>query len=226
MTTKTRPPKNSSAAVTTVAMGLRVHSGWAALVVLSGASEAPVVIDRRRIEIADRSIPGSVQPYHSAEELKLRDAEELIGKCREATNRLAMDALGECIDDLSQLDYKVSACGVLLSSGRLPATLEAILASHTAIHTAEGEFYRAALIDACRKLEVPVTAVKERELLAEAATRLKIPQDDLLGLATGMGRAVGSPWRQDEKYAALIAWLVLAGTCMETSAVAPPKTGR
>ena len=54
------------------ALGFRVHSGWAVLVVLAGPVETPTILDRRRIEIADVEMEGSKQPYHAAERLNLR----------------------------------------------------------------------------------------------------------------------------------------------------------
>ena len=35
------------------ALGLRAHSGWAALVAVGGGPASPQVLDRRRIEMAD-----------------------------------------------------------------------------------------------------------------------------------------------------------------------------
>lgn len=35
------------------ALGLRAHSGWAALVAAGGYGEAPIVMDRRRISLAE-----------------------------------------------------------------------------------------------------------------------------------------------------------------------------
>ena len=42
--------------MTHAALGLRAHSGWAALVAVAGTRGAPAVIDRRRIELADPTI--------------------------------------------------------------------------------------------------------------------------------------------------------------------------
>jgi hypothetical protein len=70
-------------------LGLRAHSGWAALVALSGSSESVGVVARRRIETADSSIRGSKQPFHAAEPLKLQDAESFIMNCTEMTRRLS-----------------------------------------------------------------------------------------------------------------------------------------
>jgi hypothetical protein len=53
--------------VPSAALGLRAHTGWAALVVVAGSKRSPAVIQRKRIELADRDVPGSMQPYHHAQ---------------------------------------------------------------------------------------------------------------------------------------------------------------
>ena len=40
------------------ALGLRAHSGWAALVVVAGPRSSPAVVDRRRIELIDPRFRG------------------------------------------------------------------------------------------------------------------------------------------------------------------------
>jgi hypothetical protein len=66
-----------------VALGFRAHSGWTIAVAVAGSLDNPFVLERRRIETADPSIPGSRQPYHAAERLDVRKAENLIRLCRE-----------------------------------------------------------------------------------------------------------------------------------------------
>ncbi len=66
---------------THAALGFRAHSGWAALVVVAGPPRSPAVIDRRRIELVDPGIPGSKQPYHAAQKLDLKKAEEVVRRC-------------------------------------------------------------------------------------------------------------------------------------------------
>ena len=184
-----------------VGLGFRVHSGWAAAVAVAGSPLSPVVLDRRRIELADRSIQGSVQPYHAAKELGMQKAESFLKRCAESSGALAKKA----IDDFRS-HHQVAGCGILLSSGRLPATLEGTLASHAAIHTAEGEFFREAIKHACEQCGLSCRGVREKELLALAATKFGAFQLRL----NELGKTLGPPWRQDEKYAALVGWLALA----------------
>ena len=51
------------------ALGFRVHTGWAAAVVLAGPSTAPRVIDRRRFNLVEETDHDSVFVYHAAAEV-------------------------------------------------------------------------------------------------------------------------------------------------------------
>lgn len=191
------------------ALGFRAHSGWAALVAVAGTPHSLAVIDRRRIELAEPG-PDSMQPYHAAAELDLKEAEQFVRRCAERARFLAQLALRAVIADLGKKGHVVAGCGLLLGSGRPATTLAATLASHALIHTAEGQLFRDALTHASEHCGLPVTGVKERELFARAAAELGVPVDELQLKVTELGRPLGPPWRQDEKYAALAGWLALA----------------
>lgn len=191
-------------------LGIRAHSGWAATVVLSGTPQIPEVIFRRRIEIADPSIPGSKQPYHAAEPLPLDEATALIDRCSARTRKMSREAVRKLMDDSDSKGYKVIACGIILGSGRPLPELQSVLASHALIHSAEGEFFRDALVEAARHCRLPVGGVKERELFERGAAQLRLPTARLAQRIADLKESVGAPWAQDQKYAALAAWLALA----------------
>jgi hypothetical protein len=193
------------------ALGLRAHSGWAALVAVAGPVGAPTVIDRHRIELADADVAGAMQPYHAAARLELAKAEKVIERSVTRGRLLAVQALERVVGNVKGTGHDVVGCGILLASGRPITTLAATLASHALIHTAEGELFRSVLIYASEQCGLPVTRVRERELFTLAGAELAIPAHDLRARLAEMGRAVGPPWRQDEKYAALVAWLSLGG---------------
>jgi len=196
--------------MTPAAIGLRPHSGWAALVVVAGPTRFPQVVGRRRIEIADPKIPGSKQPYHAAENLELRKAARLLARCERGSLELARRAFREALDDLRGRGYAAVNCGLLLASGRALPPLESILASHALIHTADGEHFRNALAAAAEGHELAVTRIREREVLAAASEKLGVPADQLARRVADMGKPLGSPWTQDQKLATLVGWLALA----------------
>lgn len=168
----------------------------------------PIVLDRRRIDITDRAVHGSVQPYHAAKELGLAKAQSFLDSCADASRARAGDALRKAMDGLR--DFKVTGCGILTGSGRPMTTLEATLASHAAIHTAEGEFFRNAIRHAADHWQLPCRGVREKELFKVAAVDFGVSAEEVTRLLAKIGKELGPPWSQDEKYAALAGWLALA----------------
>src|SRR5438270_726652 len=146
------------------AIGVRAHSGWAALVAVSGKPGAVQALDRRRIVIADPSGPGTKQPYHFVERLELGAAEKHLTKCSAISERLALAAIGDVIRVLNGRDYQLAGVAILLAAGRPLPALPNILASHALIHTAEGEFFRQIVQKAFERLGIDVTGIREREI--------------------------------------------------------------
>jgi hypothetical protein len=210
MTAKQTPEKARERIPAGAAIGWRVHSGWASQIALAGPLAGPTVIERRRVELVDPAVPGSRQPYHAARVLPLAEAERWIAHCLDATRRLARRELAATIDGLRRQGYRTVACGLLDSSARPLPALAAVLASHALVHTAEGELFRRALVDASQGEALPVTRVRERDLLDHGAATLGIAPDRIQQHLARIGATLGPPWRQDEKLATLIAWLALA----------------
>lgn len=182
------------------ALGFRAHSGWAAMVAVAGTIDAPRVLERRRIVIADPELPGSKQPYHAATELPFAKAEALVRRAIESSRALALEAMAAAVKLLRSQGHEVAACGVVLGSGKALPGLEGILASHALIHTAEGEMFRDVLVWAAQKHRLPVTGVREKGLDATALKRIG-----------PFGKLIGPPWTQDQKYATVAALMALAG---------------
>jgi hypothetical protein len=113
------------------------------------------------------------------------------------------------IEDLDAAGIRIVSCGILEASGRPQTSLTKTLASHAMIHSAEGELFRNAIIAASQQLQVPVTAVKQRDLTACVKTKLGIDHADLMRRVNGMRASLGPPWTQDEKLASVAAWLSL-----------------
>jgi hypothetical protein len=195
---------------TAAVIGIRVHSGWGALVAVSHKAEAVEIVERRRIEIIDPEVPGAAQPYHFAEKLEIREAQKHIEKCARMAATLALACLRDVVSNLRDRGYSVAGAAILLSSGRTLPALEKILASHPMIHTAEGEFFRRAFRQACEAMKIAVTGIRERELeeLFTAAFGAAAPK--LQQNIAGLGRSLGPPWTQDQKAAALAAAIVFA----------------
>jgi hypothetical protein len=181
------------------ALGLRAHSGWAATVAVAGTMDAPMVLERQRIVIADPELPGSKQPYHAAKELALPGAEALVRDAVESSRKLALRAISDIVKSLRVQGHEVAGCGLLRGAGKALPGLEGILGSHALIHTAEGELFRDVLVWAAKECGLMVTAVREKEIDVGSVKRLD-----------SLGKRIGPPWTQDQKYATVAALTALA----------------
>ena len=194
--------------MTTLAtLGLRAHSGWAAVVALGGPTSAPRVLARQRLEFADAKLAYSKQPYHAAAERPLGEAEKLIATCMQSSIELAFRGLH---DIMGATASQPAACGLLLGSGRPLPDLAGILRSHALIHTAEGEMFRGVLSQAAERLGWRVIGVKEKLIWQQAPTALNQSAAAVAAQLKAMGKSLGPPWREDERLATLAAWMALA----------------
>jgi len=116
----------------------------------------------------------------------------------ESSRGLALEALSAAVKELRSRGHEVAGCGVVLGSGRALPALDGILASHALIHTAEGEMFREVLVWAARECRLPVTGVREKELDAGVLERIG-----------SLGKLIGPPWTQDQKYATVAAFMAL-----------------
>src|ERR1700682_6597908 len=97
------------------AIGVRMHSGWGALVAVSNSAGTVEVIERRRVAATTPGAPGANQPYHFAKNLELAEAEKFLGNCFAISKRLALAAVRGVVGGPRDRHY----CGV--GSAGLPA---------------------------------------------------------------------------------------------------------
>jgi hypothetical protein len=192
---------------TRAALGFSVHTGWAAMVTVSGPPASPAILDRRKLEmIAD----GSRFAYHAASELAIEPAGRLIRKVTELSLARARQALKAAVADLEKGECEIVASGIIVGNRPLEAPLETILESHSLLHTAEGELYREAIRQASQSAGIPITEVRARELQTRAASSLGLTAPRLADHLDRIGRAAGRPWARDHKDATLAALIALA----------------
>jgi hypothetical protein len=201
MVTRSRPARSEAT------LGFRAHSGWAALVAVVGPAAEPTAVVRRRVVLSERT---PRQPFHAAEGRSFAAAEDLIRRSTDEAADLAERAVREAVAELRSKDHEPVASGLLLAQGRPLPGLRDILASHALIHTAEGELFRDVLRRASQRCGLRLVEVSERELEARTVRSLRRSAAELQSRLAEWGKALGSPWTQDEKRAALVAWLALA----------------
>ena len=189
------------------AIGLRAHTGWAALVVIGRAPSA--LLDRRRFELLPPGVPD--QLFHTAAERELVAAAELVAQTVAAVDSFAERALRTILDEQRARGRTIVACGMIGTPHESPA-LSAILASHARIHAAEGDLFRKTLAAAAHAAGVSLVAVPEKEVASETAHALHITPASLERRLAEIGHLAGPPWRADQKLASMAAMLALART--------------
>jgi hypothetical protein len=149
--------------------------------------------------------------FHTYPPLKetLAEAERYLAECAGVAERLALAAVSDVVLELEGRGYRVVGCAVLLGAGRALPGLEKILAAHTLIHTAEGEFFREAVRKACEGLKISVVGIPEREVEERALAAFGNAAGGVEGRIARMGKSIGPPWTKDHKTAALAALMVL-----------------
>jgi hypothetical protein len=198
--------------VTNAAVGFRVHSGWASVVALSLKNGSPEILARDRVHLVETFTYEFRQPYHTAEKLPPAKAAAFVSRMQSEARELSGRAIRQMQARLEAQGRHLIRSNVLLASGRPLPALPQILASHALIHTADGELFREALLHASARCELDVTSMRERELLDSASRALRLAPREILRRAADLGRAVGPPWSQDEKFAAIAAWLALTSS--------------
>jgi hypothetical protein len=166
------------------AVGFRCHSGWAVLVVVSGSPISPVVLDRRRVELVDESLPR--QPYHAVAEDGAPPS--VIDNVADASRTAVAEALRSIA--------RIGAVGVVATERQIPPDLDQILASHALLHAAEGHLFERAVIEAAHDAGLRTHVVPPKSIEVPSAI-------------DALGRSIGPPWQKDHKWAATAALAAL-----------------
>jgi hypothetical protein len=193
-------------APSSVVLGFRPHTYWTAAVALAGPLQAPLVVERRRVDFAagnERMV------FHRAETMDLALAQPMIDQVRAAVEANAAREIAAMVADLKRDGAEVRCAIVPAGTAKLPERLEDILRVHARMHAAEGNFYRDVIASACESLGLATRRAVERELPALVADVLEIREPALTARLKEMGLKLGPPWSEDYRLATLAAWLHL-----------------
>ncbi len=196
-----------------VALGLKAHSGWAALVVIGNSGNELHVIDRRRIELVEaRDSHWAKQPYHAAEALDPYPARDLVTRATKAAYRIADREMRATIKRLRKRRHEIVGCAVLVPNPMPEWSVDQILAVHFRMHQAEGVLFPEALLRAAAQCGLNLITIPEKLLSERAEESLATPLTGLTGRVAVLGKTVGPPWGKDQKNATLAAMVALQDT--------------
>jgi hypothetical protein len=191
------------------ALGCRAHTGWAALVVVAGGVARPEVVFRGRAELGDPRGRVRRNVYQASRGLEPAVAADLVEAAERIAAEQAAAALERTLRQATDEGAVVRSCAVVVgASGEAP--LESILASHALAHAAEGRLYQHALLQGAESHGLDTISVPKRSIWEEGEAALGVARDELRPWIDELRREVGPPWAQDQKLAALAAWIALA----------------
>jgi hypothetical protein len=190
------------------ALGFRVKSGWAAVVLLTDTAHSPQLSDVSRIELCDPRLPETRQPYHAAmgeletEPTKLNQRERIV-------RSISRQSLGALLTGYRQKGFRIRHAALVVGSQIDPAI---IANPHIRAHAFEGRLFRSVVEETLEAHEIRTEVLLERDAYARVAARLKQSIDDVRRLIGNLGRmipAADGPWRAEQKLAAVAALLAL-----------------
>jgi hypothetical protein len=195
-----------------IALGLKAHSGWAALVGLGNDGGVFRVVDRRRIELVEEAdARWTKQPYHAAEGLPADEACKVVQRGIDAARRLALREVRAASKRAREAGHEIAAFAVLVGEPMPDWSVAEIMAVHFRMHKAEGVLFRDALARAAKACGLRLVAIPEKLLTEHAESVLATPVGALVKTIATLGKSVGSPWGKDQKDAALAAMVGLRG---------------
>ena len=192
------------------AVGCRAHTGWAALVVVAGGVARPEVVFRGRAELGDPDGRVRRNAYHAARTLEPAAAAALVEAAERIATEQAAAAFERTLREATDEGAVVRSCAVVVGTFAGEARLETILASHARVHAAEGRLYQGALLQGAESHGLDTIAIPQRSIWEQGEAALGVSRDELRNWIDQLRREVGPPWAQDQKLAALAAWIALA----------------
>jgi hypothetical protein len=191
------------------AIGLKTKTGKAIAVVLSESDMRPQFVWREELRLYDEDLPETMQPYHNVMEMPWSESVIAIKGAIAAIEKIAAASLRILIDSVQYRGMRVACVAIV---GPADRKLERIGNPHIRAHAAEGVLYRAVMETAARE-----NGIKWRSF-ADPAPELGRPAREVKKFLEDIGKIAGTPWRADEKTAAIAAWAALSVTARRSSA--------
>jgi hypothetical protein len=189
-----------------VSIGLRAKTARAIVVVLGGTIDAPVVLRKLEIRLADPKLPATAHPYHEVMDLPWEESQQAVRKSASAIEAITRKALARLIKELQAEGMRVCGAGIVGAKDR---DLARIGNYHIRAHAAEGVLFRRVLDLAADANGLKRRTFSDRELDQIATTELGTTSAGVKRKLNDLGRTLAPPWRADEKQAATAGWLVL-----------------
>ena len=187
------------------ALGFRVKSGWAVVILMNGSFRSPRLEDNCVIHLSDPRDPATRQPYHAVmgrletNATKLKRRTESV---RRATTKSVVNLLKRYIDNGST----IRRAGLVVGSVIDP---DSIANPHIRAHALEGQLFRTTLAATLQSSGIGCSIFTERDAYLAAAKSLARSLEQIKRTIADLGHSRDGPWRADQKLAAVAAWVSL-----------------
>jgi hypothetical protein len=188
----------------TAGLGVRVKSGWAAVVLLTGEAPSPQLSDVNRIELCDPRFPETRQPYHAAMGKLETDSAKVNQRAR-VVRSISQQSVARLLKDYRRNGFRIMRAALVVGSQIDPAN---IANPHIRAHALEGRLFRSVVEQSLQAHEIRTEVLLERDAYPSVAARLKKSSDDVKRAIQDLRQSAsarGRPWRAEEKLAALAA---------------------
>lgn len=186
-------------------LGIRVKTGWAAVVLLGGTAKTPRLLDSREVRLSDWDLPHGRQPFHASFGTEQKDR-ALIARLVKGVERYARGALAALLREYAQAGHGVRRVAIVVSSLTDPAS---IANQHMRAHASEGQLYRRVVVEGLERSGLKTSVILDREVYAQLATTVRRSPAATKVAVAHLG-VDASQWRSEEKVAAAGAWLLLS----------------
>jgi len=190
------------------ALGFRVKSGWAAVVLLTGPPHSPQLSDVRRVELSDPRLPETRQPYHAAMG-KLETDPGKINRRKRVVRCIAEQSVATLLAGYRGKGHGIKRAALVVGSQVDPAS---IANPHIRAHALEGQLFRAVMEESLQNNRIPIDVLLERDAYARVAAQFKQSSDNVRRVIGNLGRmipAAAGSWRAEQKLAAVAALFAL-----------------
>jgi hypothetical protein len=187
MAQRTRAPTDGRAKAPRAVVGIADHAGFAIAVT---ASAAGALVDRRRLELVDATLP-AMPHHHEGQRLPIAEAVALVARVRASALRNAAVRLAELE---SSIGVKIDRIA-LRECPPLPTTVAERITSYRAMCVADWVMYREALADAAKERGWTVSWYDAKAILTAT------PVNGLTALLAAAKKKAGPPWQKDHRVA-------------------------
>ncbi|MBO9714759.1 hypothetical protein [Sphingomonas sp.] len=189
-------------------LGLRAQKGGAVAVAVVLEGGKPRVVSSTLLATHAEGDRLSLEPYRVAHGLgqgRAAEAADAVAEGRARQDRLAEAGLRAIVDGPFVAALLVNRAGWVTN------LLDYSLAWPDHVPVAEGLAVREALRTGLRACGVETLELDEKSLPERAAERLGLASAEIDARLKALGKAVGGPWRKEQKLACLAGWIAALG---------------